>query len=266
MSLTFESISVVRPLEKGQIVDVLNTPAIDVVQKVGQYVLGVYRNIEEHMPEGGNNVDRALLLGHELGPLYVRPRFSRNDPNGEPVLDLTPKIRTIAHCEEAESIRAQIRLNGGKVKGHHDQRTWIGKYLEAFGLDELPTLIDLFRKDTRPRAYPGTRKLSLVGSHRRMAPEERYSPAMVAAAARHGMTLDEVYTNPNCRPCVLPITIVNGIRNNEGQEAANAIIDAMLTSPSEYPPLRTILRKMIAPEFRKQTSFHRAKNKSSTEN
>ncbi len=220
---------------------------------------------EKNMPDYGNNVDLGLLMLDELDILYVSERWHTRDADGNDVYRLHPKFKTILDDEKAEKERQELRLRGEPVKGVADSRTKRGKVLEATSLDELPTVIGLFRRVRYPGSSKNERQLYVRGTHRPGLKEELMSEDMeLACQLESGMTRDEVLSSPHARPCILPVSISWGLRNMDGTPAKQMFVRALLTPRSEYPPVRKLIKDVVAPGFRKQTSYHRAKQQSST--
>lgn len=220
---------------------------------------------QKNMPEYGNSVDLGLLMLDELDILYVSERWHTRDANGNDVYRLHPKFKTIVDDEDAEKERQELRLRGEPVKGIADHRTKRGKVLEATSLDELPTVIGLFRRMHYPGSAKNERQLYVRGTHRPGLREELMSEDMeLACQLEAGMTSDQVLSSPHVRPCILPVSIPWGLRNMDGVSAKRMFVRALLTPRSEYPSVRKLLKDVVAPGFRKQTSYHRAKQQSST--
>lgn len=217
-------------------------------------------NIAASMPEDGNNIDRGLLALHEVGILHTEPRFFRRTPDGTPVFYLHPKFRTMTRDSEAEKRRIEARRNGESVKGELDRRTLIGRYLEATSLDELPSFINLFRRDQKPSSSPRRFRLALRGNVRPKLAEEIDSPIVIKAYESVGRDHTEVQCSPEYQPCAFPITSVFGLRVVETEEEYRQAALATIIPRSQYP--KRIIRSSLHPRYRKQTSFHRQKQNS----
>ncbi len=216
--------------------------------------------VEASLPEDGDNVDRALLTLHEIGVLHAEERFFRRTPDGVPVFYIHPKFRTMHRDKAAEAERIKARSEGRPVKGDLDGRTEFGRFLEATSLDELPSFINLVRRDRKPSAAPRRFRLTVRGNRRPMLREEIDSPITIEAYRSIGRDHIEVQSSADYQPCAFPITSVGGLRVAETPDEQQLAAKATTVPRSQYP--KKVIRSSLHPRYRKQTSYHRAKQNS----
>lgn len=208
--------------------------------------------VREALPPKGTRIDAALWSLHERGILYVGERVFRTDPEGNPVSFLYAKFRTMPRqtTEEQERVNEMIQ-NGTYIKGEHDVRTPIGSFMESTSIDELPTLLNVFRRDTAPGASRYQRQMAVFGTHRPFVLACYKSDYMRQAFEAEGYSVEEGMSKG--RAAFLAITILDGLRVLNDQTDYNKLARGVLTPKAVRPTRRKVLRGAFSKEFRGNT-------------
>lgn len=161
----------------------------------------------------------------ERGTFDGTMRVIGADEYGNAIESPNYKIDTMGITEQQKEVHNQMRRDGTFIKGVHDKRTKIGRFLAAFRIDEIPTAI----------IYPLAGVHKFYGNTRALLASELESPQFYTALERRGATKEQFLRN--IRVGVVNVTQAFGVTELTTQDDFDTLVMSVLLDQNDtnYP-------------------------------